>query len=113
MNKQIPLEVIPRDLRQLEQMTSNIYESIIVIGKRANQLAAAQKEELHSKLSEFAPTTDNLEEVFENREQIEISTYYERLPKSTIVATEEMTNGEIYFRNPTLEALAAAEEENK
>ncbi len=100
MTKQIPLEVIPRDLRQIEDKSGNIYESIAIISKRANQISHNQKEELHAKLAEFAPATDNLEEVFENREQIEISTYYEKLPKSSIVATEEFTDNEVYFRNP-------------
>src|SRR5438552_5245999 len=95
-----PLEVIPRDLDKIEEPTKNIYESIVVIGKRANQLSMLQKEELANKLSEFAPATDNLEEIFENREQIEISTHYEKLPKTSIVATEEFLQGKIYFRNP-------------
>jgi len=81
----------------------NIYQSIAIIGKRANQLSLEQKEELHDKLAEFAPSTDNLEEVFENREQIEISTYYEKLPKTTIVATEEFINSKVYFRMPVTE----------
>ena len=96
----IPLEVISRDLRAIEDRSGNIYESLVIISKRANQISARQKEELHNKLAEFAPSTDNLEEVFENREQIEISTYYERLPKTTIVATEEFTEGKVYYRNP-------------
>jgi hypothetical protein len=75
----------------------------VIIGKRANQISADQKEELHGKLAEFAPSTDNLEEVFENREQIEISTYYEKLPKTTIVATEEFTDDKVYFRMPVAE----------
>ena len=100
MSNNIPTEVISRDLRLIEEKSANIYESIAIISKRANQLSAIQKEELHSKLAEFAPSTDNLEEVFENREQIEISTYYERLPKTTIVAIEEFTNGKVFFRNP-------------
>jgi len=103
-NNQIPLEVIPRDLRKLEAKTANIYESLVIIAKRANQISAEQKEELHGKLAEFAPSTDNLEEVFENREQIEISTYYEKLPKTTVIATEEFTHDKIYFRRPTQEA---------
>jgi DNA-directed RNA polymerase subunit K/omega len=102
-NNQIPSEVIPRDLRKLENKTGNIYQSIVIIGKRANQISADQKEELHGKLAEFAPSTDNLEEVFENREQIEISTYYEKLPKTTIVATEEFTDDKVYFRMPVAE----------
>ncbi len=103
-NSQIPSEVIPRDLRKLESRTGNIYQSIVIISKRANQISADQKEELHGKLAEFAPSTDNLEEVFENREQIEISTYYEKLPKTTIVATEEFTENKIYFRTPVKDA---------
>ena len=74
-----------------------------VIGKRARQLSAAQKEELNEKLAEFASDVDNLEEVFENREQIEISRYFERLPKSTTVASEELVNDELFFRNPEKE----------
>src|SRR5437868_15127532 len=101
-SNQNPNEVIPRDLRRLEKRTGNIYESIVIIGKRANQISAMQKEELHGKLAEFAPSTDNLEEVFENREQIEISTFYEKLPKTTIVATEEYSEGKVYHRNPAL-----------
>jgi DNA-directed RNA polymerase subunit K/omega len=102
-NNQIPTEVISRDLRDIEDKTGNIYQSIVIISKRANQISAEQKEELHGKLAEFAPSTDNLEEVFENREQIEISTYYEKLPKTTIVATEEFTDNRIYFRMPVVE----------
>lgn len=104
VNNQIPSEVISRDLRNLEASTANIYQSIAIIGKRANQLSLEQKEELHDKLAEFAPSTDNLEEVFENREQIEISTYYEKLPKTTIVATEEFIANKVYFRMPVVEA---------
>lgn len=96
----VPQEITSRDLRYLEETTDNIYESIVVLSKRANQIAAEIKQELSDKLSEFAPATDNLEEVFENREQIEISTYYERLPKPSIIATEEFEHGKIYFRNP-------------
>ena len=87
--------------------TGNIYKSVRVIGKRARQLSATQKEELNEKLAEFASDVDNLEEVFENREQIEISRYFERLPKSTTVASEELVNDELFFRNPEEE-----EEEN-
>ncbi len=105
VNNQIPSEVISRDLRNLEASTMNIYQSIAIIGKRANQLSLEQKEELHDKLAEFAPSTDNLEEVFENREQIEISTYYEKLPKTTIVATEEFIANKVYFRMPVTEVV--------
>ncbi|GAB3530650.1 DNA-directed RNA polymerase subunit omega [Pontibacter brevis] len=80
--------------------TGNVYMSVAVISKRANQISVKLKEELNSKLAEFATTVDNLEEVFENREQIEISKYYERLPKPTNLAVEEFLEGKVYVRNP-------------
>jgi DNA-directed RNA polymerase subunit K/omega len=95
-----PSTTVPRDLQELEKGTGNIYESIMVLAKRANQINAELKEELNQKLQEFASYTDNLEEVFENREQIEISRFYERLPKPTLIAYEEMKDDQIYFRNP-------------
>ena len=88
-----------RDYQELSSKTGNIYKSVNIIGKRAKQISAVQKEELNSKLAEFASDIDNLEEIFENREQIEISRYYERLPKPTTVATEELLNDELIFRN--------------
>ncbi len=91
---------VTRDLRSLETPTENIYESISIIAKRANQIGLAVKEELNSKLQEFATTSDNLEEIFENREQIEISRHYERQPKPTLVAINEFQENKIYFRNP-------------
>lgn len=100
IKRNIKIDIEPRDLLEFETQTSNIYEAIIIIGKRARQLAQIQKEELHGKLAEFAPSTDSLEEVFENKEQIEISAYYERLPKPTLVAINQFSNKEIYFRNP-------------
>ena len=87
-----------RDYKDLSSKTGNIYKSVNIIGKRAKQISAVQKEELNSKLAEFASDVDNLEEIFENREQIEISRYYERLPKPTTVATEELLNDELIFR---------------
>ena len=87
-----------RDYNELSAKTGNIYKSVHIIGKRAKQISAVQKEELNSKLAEFASDVDNLEEIFENREQIEISRYYERLPKPTTVATEELLNDELIFR---------------
>jgi DNA-directed RNA polymerase subunit K/omega len=96
-----PSTTVPRDLHELEKGTGNIYESIMVLSKRANQISAELKEELNQKLQEFASYTDNLEEVFENREQIEISRFYERLPKPTLIAYEEMKDDQIYFRNPS------------
>lgn len=90
--------VITRDLDKIAEPTGNIYESVVVIGKRARQIATNLKEELNNKLAEFATTVDNLEEVFENREQIEISRFYERLPKPTTTATEEFLDGKLNFR---------------
>lgn len=99
----VPDSTIPRDVRDLEDKTGNIYESLVVIAKRANQISAQLKEELHNKLSEFATDNDTLEEVFENREQIEISTHYEKLPKPTVIATEEFLGDKVYHRNTSKE----------
>lgn len=88
-----------RDLNSLGKKTGNLYKSINVVSKRASQLNATLKEELHKKLEEFASSTDNLEEVFENREQIEISKYYEKLPKVTLNALNEFLNDEIYVKD--------------
>jgi DNA-directed RNA polymerase subunit K/omega len=94
---------VTRDLRGFDTETGNIYETLVVIAKRANQISAEMKEELNGKLAEFASTSDNLEEIFENREQIEISKYYERLPKPTLIAIQEFQEGKIYYRNPSKE----------
>jgi DNA-directed RNA polymerase subunit K/omega len=91
---------VTRDLKKLERETNNIYESITIISKRANQISNELKEELSSKLEEFASYNDNLEEVFENREQIEISRYYERLPKATLIAIKEFEDNQVYYRRP-------------
>ena len=96
---------ITRDLRELDKQTDNIYESIVVMAKRANQISNNVKEELHQKLSEFASSNDNLEEVFENREQIEISKHYERMPKPSLIAVQEFLENKIYYRNPAKEQL--------
>ncbi len=87
-----------RNVQDLEKETGNIYESIVIISKRANQISQEMKEELNSKLQEFATTQDNLEEIFENREQIEISKFYERLPKPHSIAVQEMLEDDVYFR---------------
>ena len=92
-----------RDSRVLESKTGNIYESLAIIAKRSNQISSEMREELTNKLAEFASTTDNLEEVFENREQIEISKYYERLPKPVLIAIQEFLENKIYWRNPAKE----------
>jgi len=90
---------ITRDMRNFEDVTGNPYEAIYIISKRADQISSEIKEELNKKLKEFASYTDNLEEIFENREQIEISKFYERLPKPSLIAIEEFLEDKIYFRN--------------
>lgn len=85
-----------RDISQMVASTGNIYETLAIISKRSKQLAIDLKHELHSKLEEFAVNTDTIEEVTENKEQIEISKFYERLPNPTLIATEEYLNGEIH-----------------
>ena len=89
---------ITRDLNRLDNETENIYQTVMIVAKRANQISVELKHELNRKLEEFAYYTDNLEEVFENREQIEISKYYERLPKPTLIATQEFLDDDIYYR---------------
>lgn len=96
--------IITRDVIDLANETNNVYASISIISKRARQVSTKMKEELAGKLSEFATKEDNLEEIFENREQIEISKYYERMPKPSMVALEEFTEGKVYFRTPEVEA---------
>jgi len=97
-----PLTTITRDLSKLDKETGNIYESVVIISKRANQISVEIKEELNKKLKEFESYTDNLEEVFENREQIEISRFYERLPKASLIALQEFTENKIYYRKPEI-----------
>lgn len=99
-----PNSTITRNLIDLEKQTGNIYESIAIVAKRADQIAVEMKKELDAKLEEFASYSENLDEVFENREQIEISKFYERLPKPTLIALEELENERIYFRHPETEA---------
>ena len=94
---------VTRDTIRLEEKTGNIYQSIVVVSKRANQISATLKEELTQKLQEFNTSTDNLEEIFENREQIEISKHYEKMAKPTAIATQELLDDKIYMRNPELE----------
>ena len=96
--KKVPTNTITRNLSELAKPTGNIYETVMIIAKRANQISANVKQELSQKLEEFSNYADTLEETFENREQIEISKHYERLPKPTLVAIEEFRNGEIYYR---------------
>ena len=98
-----PTNTITRDMIKLCDQTGNVYEIVAIIAKRANQISVEMKQDLEKKLQEFASVNDNLEEVFENREQIEISRYYEKLPKPTLIAAKEFEDGKVYFRNPAKE----------
>jgi DNA-directed RNA polymerase subunit K/omega len=101
-----PLTTITRDLNDMDTSTGNIYQTVMVAAKRANQISVEMKQELNRKLEEFASYTDNLEEVFENPEQIEISKFFERLPKPSLISLQELTEDQIYFRineNPEIE----------
>ena len=101
-----PLNTVTRDMMELSKDTGNVYETVCIIAKRANQIAGEIKRDLDKKLQEFASLNDNLEEISENREQIEISKYYEKLPKPTLIATQEYMDGKIFYRNPAKEKLA-------
>jgi DNA-directed RNA polymerase subunit K/omega len=94
----IPVNTVTRDVSRLSEPIGNVYETTMIIAKRANQIAAETKQELNRKLEEFSDYSDNLEETFENREQIEISRYYERQPKPTLVAIQELIDKKIYYR---------------
>lgn len=107
----IPTNTITRNIVDIAAPTGNIYESIDIIAKRANQVSSQLKKELTQKLTEFANVMDNLEETFENREQIEISSYYERLPKPVLIATEEFMQGELKVCGPEDEPAAPKKEE--
>ena len=96
-----PVNTETRELPELWKSTGNSYESVAIIGKRANQIGVEIKQDLNKKLQEFASYNDSLDEVFENREQIEISRYYEKLPKPTLLATQEFIEGNIYWRDPS------------
>ena len=98
-----PTNTVTHNLMDFCEGTDNIYESVAIMSKRANQISVKMKEDLSRKLKEFASANDNLEETFENREQIEISRYYEKLPKPTLIAADEFLQKDIYFRNPTKE----------
>jgi len=102
-----PTNTVTRNVMELCEETGNIYESVAIIAKRANQISVDIKQELSKKLQEFASATDNLDEVFENREQIEISRYYEKLPKPSLIATQEFLEGKVYHRNPNRESELA------
>ena len=104
-----PVNTVTRNIMDLCEETGNIYETVAIIAKRANQIAIQIKEDLSKKLAEFASYNDSLEEVFENREQIEISRYYEKLPKPTLLATQEYVEGKIYWRDPQKDAQQQAD----
>ena len=95
---QVPTNTVTRNLADFAAPTGNVYESVMIIAKRSNQIAADIKQDLNHKLEEFTNYADTLEETFENREQIEISKYYERLPKPVLIATKEFQDGKIYYR---------------
>ena len=99
-----PLNTLTNNVVKMSEKTGNVYEMVNIIAKRANQISIEMKDELGKKLQEFATYTDNLEEVFENREQIEISRYYERLPKPVSIATQEYNQDKIYYRRPQIVA---------
>src|SRR5574344_1410832 len=100
-----PLNTLTWNTVKLSEKTGNIYETVNIMTKRANHISLDLKDELSKKLQEFASYTDNLEEVFENREQIEISRFYERLPKPTLIATQEFVEGKVYHKNPARATL--------
>jgi DNA-directed RNA polymerase subunit K/omega len=95
-----PVNTVTRDMMKLSADTGNVYETTMIIAKRANQITVEMKQDLGNKLREFASFNDSLEEVFENREQIEISRYYEKLPKPTLIAAQEYEEHKLYFKNP-------------
>ena len=104
-----PANTVTRTLTDLDSKTGNIYESVVIISKRANQIGSEIKQELGRKLADFSTSGDSLEETFENREQIEVSKYYERMPKPTLIATEEFIEGKLSYREKPEEQEKAEE----
>lgn len=104
-----PVNTVTRNIMDLCDETGNIYESVAIIAKRANQISVQIKEDLSKKLAEFASYNDSLEEVFENREQIEISRYYEKLPKPSLLSTQEFMEGKVYWRDPSKDSQSTME----
>jgi len=98
MATKVPTNTITRDIVEFAEPTGNIYETVVILAKRANQIAIDEKKELNEKLNDFKNERDTMEEVYENREQIEISKYYERQPKPTLTAIAEFQENEIYYR---------------
>jgi ferritin-like metal-binding protein YciE len=98
-------EAITRNFSDFDKETENIYKTIVVLSKRANQITTSLKEEIHEKLKEFGSSMDNLEEIFENREQIEMAKIYESIPKSTLLAIHELLNDKLYFEEPETDTI--------
>ena len=98
IKKTTPTNTITRDVKYLAEPTGNIYETVVILSKRANQISLAEKKELAKKLEDFRTDRDTMDEVFENREQIEISKYYEKLPKPDLIAITEFEHGDLYYR---------------
>lgn len=105
MKKKTPTNTITRDTKYLAEPTGNIYETVVILSKRANQISLAEKKELSKKLEDFRNERDTMDEVFENKEQIEISKYYERQPKPDLVAISEFENDELFYRVAQSDAL--------
>ncbi len=103
-----PNSTFTRDVASLVKNTGNVYETIAIVAKRSDQIAVELKRELDAKLEEFASYSDNLEEMFENREQIEISKFYERLPNPALIALQEFEDNQIYYRKPDEETETEA-----
>jgi len=95
---------VTQNLAELDRPTENIYEAVVIMSKRAEQINDEMREELHDKLEEFATSTETLEEIFDNKEQIEVSKFYENLPKPTAIAADEWINGNIYYRDTAKDA---------
>ena len=106
IKKKTPNTTITRNTAEFSQMTGNIYETVAVLTKRANQIAIEEKKELHHKIEEFSNSNDGLDEYYENREQIEVVRRFEQMPKPTLIATEEYLDHELYYRNPAKEDQA-------
>lgn len=100
-----PMTTQTHDMNKLCEPVGNIYETVAIIAKRSNQIAVDLKKELEGKLQEFTTTSENIEEVFENKEQIEVSRYYEKMPKPTLIATQELIDDKIFYRNPAKDKL--------
>lgn len=100
-----PETTITRDVEQMSHNVGNVYETVAIIAKRANQINVEMKKEIENKLQDFSYFGDSIEEVFENREQIEISKYYEKIPKPTLIAAQEFLNNKIYYKNPIKDTL--------